>query len=226
MIRAFLLSLGQFNDPTIGRIFLKSIALTLVVFLSIGTALWFGTRWLVIDGLRWGESAVGLAIIGEFVATMAFGWVLFRAIAIAVIGLFGNQIVAAVERRHYPDALSRARTVPPARSVRMGLASAGRALLVNLVLAPAYILLLMTGFGTPLLFFAANGWLLGVDLGDMAAARHIPHSAMKEWRASTRWSRWELGVIVSGLLSVPLLNLLAPIVGAAMAAHLFHRRKA
>jgi uncharacterized protein involved in cysteine biosynthesis len=157
--------------------------------------------------------------------TLLFGWVLFRAVAIAVIGLFGDQIVIAVERRHYPDALASAHDVPFARSLHMGLRSAGRALGVNLVLLPAYILLLLTGFGTPLLFFAANGWLLGVDLGEMVAARHIAPSEMKTWRASTRWVRWELGVIVSGLLTVPVINLFAPILGAAMAAHLFHGRK-
>ena len=226
MIRAFLLSLGELTDPAILRVFLKSIGLTLLIFVLLGAGLWFGTQWLFVDQLGWGTDAVGLAIIGEFVVTILFGWVLFRAVAIAVIGLFGDAIVIAVERRHYPEALANAHDVPFALSLRMGLGSAGRALGVNLVLAPAYILLLVTGFGTPLLFFAANGWLLGVDLGEMVAARHIPHAEMKAWRASTRWSRWELGVIVSGLLTVPVINLLAPVLGAAMAAHLFHGRKA
>lgn len=225
MIRAFLLSLGQFSDSAILRVFLKSIGLTLLVFLVLGAGLWFGTQWLFVDQLGWGENAAGLAIIGEFVVTIMFGWVLFRAVAIAVIGLFGDQIVIAVERKHYPDALASAHDVPFTRSLHMGLRSAGRALAVNLVLLPAYILLLLTGFGTPLLFFAANGWLLGVDLGEMVAARHIAPAEMKAWRASTRWVRWELGVIVSGLLTVPVVNLLAPILGAAMAAHLFHGRK-
>src|SRR2546430_11795379 len=159
MIRAFLLSLGQLADPAILRVFLKSIGLTLLVFLLLGAGLWFGTQWLFVDQLGWGEGAAGLAIIGEFVVTIIFGWVLFRAVAIAVIGLFGDEIVIAVERKHYPDALASAHDVPFARSLQMGLRSAGRALAVNLVLAPAYILLLLTGFGTPLLFFAANGWL-------------------------------------------------------------------
>ncbi len=225
MIRAFLLSLGQLADPAILRVFLKSIGLTLLIFVSLGAALWFGTQWLFVDQLGWGEDAAGLAIIGEFVATITFGWVLFRAVAIAVIDLFGDQIVVAVERRHYPAALATARDVPFARSLRMGLAAAGRALAVNLVLAPAYLVLLATGFGTPLLFFAANGWLLGVDLGEMVAARHIPQPEMKAWRAATRWSRWELGVIVSGLLTVPVVNLIAPVLGAAMATHLFHGRR-
>jgi len=225
MIRAFLLSLGQLTDPAILRVFLKSIGLTLLVFVVLGAGLWFGTQWLFVDRLGWGENAANLAIIGEFVATILFGWVLFRAAAIAVIDLFGDEIVIAVERKHYPAALASAHDLPFAHSLRMGLASAARALAVNLVLAPAYILLLVTGFGTPLLFFAANGWLLGVDLGEMVAARHIPVAEMKAWRASTRWSRWELGVIVSGLLSVPVINLIAPVLGAAMAAHMFHGRR-
>ena len=79
MIRAFLLSLGQLADPAILRIFLKSIGLTLVVFVALGAALWFGTQWLFVDKLGWGEDAAGLAIVGEFVATILFGWVLFRA---------------------------------------------------------------------------------------------------------------------------------------------------
>ncbi len=226
MIRAFFLSLGQFSDATFWWVFLKSILLTLLVFVLLGTGLWFGTQWLFIDQLKLGENAAGLAIMGEFAVTILFGWVLFRAVAIAVIGLFGDDIVIAVEKRHYPEALATAHRVPFAREMRMGLNAAGRALLINLALVPAYILLLLTGIGTPLLFFAANGWLLGVDLGEMVAARHIPHEEMKAWRARTRWSRWELGVIVSGLLTVPGVNLFAPIVGAAMAAHLFHGRKA
>ena len=108
----------------------------------------------------------------------------------------------------------------------MSLASAGRALLVNLALVPAYILLLSTGIGTALLFFAANGWLLGRDLGEMVAARHVAKQDMKAWRSSTRWPRLGMGLIVSALLTVPVVNLFAPILGAAMAAHLFHGRKA
>lgn len=226
MIRAFALSLGDFADAAIARIFLKSLALTLAILAVLGGAIWIVTHWLVTGWLRAGEDTAALAGIAEAAAAIAFGWLLFRMVAIAVIGLFGDEIVVAVEHRHYPEALANARNVPFARSLRMGLASAGRALLVNVILVPAYILLLLTGIGTPLLFFAANGWLLGYDLGEMVAVRHVPADGMKQWRASTRWSRLGMGLIVSGLLTVPGVNLFAPILGAAMAAHLFHGRKA
>lgn len=225
MIRAFLLSLAQFTDGAIAWIFLKSVALTLAIFIALGAILWFGTQWLFIDWLNWGENAAGLAIVGEAIVGVIFGWVLFRAVAIAVIGLFGDEIVIAVERRHYPETLVSARHVSFARSLRMGLASAGRALAVNAVLIPAYILLLLTGIGTPILFFIANGWLLGRDLGEMVAMRHVAKSDFKAWRVSTRLERFGMGLVVSGLLTVPGVNLVAPVLGAAMAAHLFHGRK-
>jgi len=225
MIRAFFLSLGDLADPAILRVFVKTILLTLVVFVALGAGLWFATRWLVIDQLGWDETAGNLAAVSGFLAMLLFGWVLFRAIAVAVIWLFGDEIVIAVERRHYPEALASARHVPVARSLALGLRSAGRALLVNVLLAPVYVVLLVTGIGTPLLFYATNGWLLGADLGEMVEARHLSHADMKQWARDTRWRLWDLGVIVAALLSVPIVNLVAPVLGAAMATHQFHGRR-
>lgn len=225
MFRAFFLSLGDLTDGAILRVFVKTIALTLVIFLLLGAGLWFATRWLVIDQLGWDEGTGNLAAISGFLAMLLFGWVLFRAIAMAVIWLFGDAIVMAVERRHYPEALASAHQVPWGRLLALGLRSAVRAMLVNIALAPVYIVLLVTGFGTPLLFYAANGWLLGADLYEMVAARHLSGADMKQGVRDTRWSRWELGVIVAGLLSVPVVNLVAPVLGAAMATHQFHGRR-
>jgi uncharacterized protein involved in cysteine biosynthesis len=225
MFRAFFLSFGDLADPAVLRVFAKSIALTLAIFVLLGAGMWFATRWLVIDQLGWDETAGNLAAISGFLAMLLFGWVLFRAIAVAVIWLFGDEIVIAVERRHYPGASASAHHVPMARSLAFGLRSAGRALLVNVLLIPAYVLLLVTGFGTPLLFYAANGWLLGADLGEMVAARHMTSGEMKAWARDTRWTRWDLGVVVAAMMSVPVLNLIAPVLGSAMATHWFHGRR-
>lgn len=225
MFRAFFLSLGDLADPAILRVLVKSLLLTLVLFVALGAGLWFGTRWVVIEQLGWDENGGTLAAVSGFIAMLLFGWVLFRAIAVAVLWLFGDDIVIAVERRHYPDALASAQPVPVARSLALGIRSAARALLVNALLAPLYVVLLVTGFGTPLLFYAANGWLLGADLGEMVAARHLRGSEMRAWRRATRWTRWDLGVTVAALLSVPVINLVAPILGAAMATHAFHGRR-
>jgi uncharacterized protein involved in cysteine biosynthesis len=107
----------------------------------------------------------------------------------------------------------------------MGAGSAARALLVNLVLMPVYVVLLVTGVGTAILFFLVNGWLLGRDLGDMVAARHVDRKAMRAWRATTGIGRYLLGLAGTALLVVPVVNLIAPVLAAAMATHWYHGRK-
>ncbi|QNA85087.1 hypothetical protein G4G27_14590 [Sphingomonas sp. So64.6b] len=223
MIRAFFLSVGQLGDKRIILVFLKSLALTGVILAAIGAGLWFGAQSL----FTWfgaSTSAAGLAGLAAAIGAVLAAWLLFRAIAIAVIGIFADEVVLAVEQKHYPQALAQAKDVPLGRSIAMGLGSAGRTLLYNAILSPAYLLLIVTGVGTPILFFAVNGWLLGRDLGDMVAARHMPAEAMKEWRGSTWASRYALGLIGTAVFVVPIVAILAPIIGAAMATHWFHGR--
>ena len=223
MFGALALAVRQLGDPPILRVFLKSLALTLLVFAGLGLGLWAGARWLV-RWVGWDETTATLAGLAAVLGAIALGWLLFRVVAVAVIGLFGDEVVEAVERRHYPSALAAARPVPLAQSLAMGLGSAGRTIGVNLLLAPLYLLLLVTGVGTAVAFFLVNGWLLGRDLADRVAARHLPRTGLSDWRAGSRGGRLVLGLAVTGLLVVPLLNLAAPVIGAAMATHWFHRR--
>ena len=221
MIRALLLSLRQLGDPPILRVLAASLAITLAIFAGAGAALWWALD-AAVAGWRWHGALSGVAAL----LVMVLGiWLLFRAVAILVVGLFADTIVAAVERRHYPDRLAAARPVSFARGLRMGLASAARFVAVNLLAAPAYLALLVTGVGTAAAFFVVNGWLLGRDLGDMVAARHLPAAAMRDWRAATAGRRFMLGLAGTGLFVVPVLNILAPVLGAAMATHLFHRTR-
>lgn len=223
MLRALVLSLAQLGDPPILRVFAKSMALTLAIFALLGVALALLVRAPLQDliGANGGALATTLAIIAD----LALVWLLFRAVAIPVLGLFIDEVVAAVEWRHYPAERATARPVSQLRLAGMGLASGLRALLVNLVLLPVYIALLVTGVGTGILFLLVNGWLIGRDLGDMVAARHLSGAALREWRRASRGPRTLLGVADAALFVVPVVNLVAPILGAAMMTHLFHRRR-
>jgi uncharacterized protein involved in cysteine biosynthesis len=44
------------------------------------------------------------------------------------------------------------------------------------------------------------------------------------WLDRTKGPRALMGIIVTGIFLVPFVNLLAPVLGAAMATHLYHRR--
>lgn len=223
MIRALLLSIGQLGDPPVLRVFAKSMALTLAVFAGLGVAVWWGTKAALAAWLDW--QSTGLAAVFALFVTVLALWLLFRAVAIAVVGIFADDVVAAVEARHYPAALASARAVPLARSLAMGLRSALRVVLVNLAMLPIYVVLLVTGVGTAAAFFIVNGWLLGRDLGDMVAARHMDSAAIRRWREATRPGRFVLGLANTALFVVPILNIAAPVLGAAMATHYFHGRR-
>jgi uncharacterized protein involved in cysteine biosynthesis len=221
MITALFLSLGQLFDPRILRVLLKSLLLTVVVFVLLGSGLWWIAGQAMEEYLGWSNG--GLAAGVALVATALAAWILFGAVAIGVMSLFADEVIRAVEARHYPAALADARNVGIARASAMGLASSARLLLLNVVLSPLYLLLLVTGIGPAILFVIANGWLLGRDLGDMVAARHMGWSAMRGWRGTSRGWRFVLGVAAAALIVVPVINLLVPVLGAAMATHLFHR---
>jgi CysZ protein len=224
MLRAFLLSVGQLGDPPIIAVFLKSLAITVLLLAGLGAALWFAAGWLAAS-MGLGDGTGALVETAAVLAAIGVAWLLFRVVAIGVMDVFADEVVVAVERKHYPEALAEAQDVTLGRSIAMGLGSAGRALLVNLAVSPLYLLLFFTGVGLPLLFFIVNGWLLGHDLGQMVAARHIPRSAMKGWRGSTAFQRFTLGLAGTAMFLVPILNIFAPVIGAAMATHLFHGRR-
>jgi len=225
MIQAFFLSIGQLLDRRVAGVFLKSLALTLLVFAGAAVGIWFGMHRLAQSLAAWlggGQWASDVADIAAIVLILLAHWVLFRVIAIGVIGIFADEVVEAVEAKHYPGAYANARHVPVARSLRMGLGSGLRAILMNLLAAPVYLIALPAA---PFVFFIVNTWLLGRDLGDMVAVRHMPAKDLARWRRRTRFRRWMLGGVGTALFLVPGLNLLAPIIGAAMAAHAFHLRK-
>lgn len=214
--------LAQLTDRRFVAVFLKSVALTLLVL----AGLWFGLdAWLSgsrapplpawmqrfwTDAADW--AALPIIVIG--------GWFLFPGIATGVMGLFLDDVVDAVEDRHYPGAMAH-RRVPIAEAGLLALGSAARVVLWNLALAPVYLLLLFTAVGPLLLFTAVNGWLMGRDLLEMVAVRHMPRAEASALIASNRALRLRLGLTAAPLFLVPVLNLFAPIIAAALAAHAF-----
>ena len=223
MLSAFTLALGQLGDRKILAVLAKSLALTLTVFAMLGIATRFAFyRVLAVDS---NDATLG-GLMGWMLAAVVFLialWLLFRIVALAVLQLFGDEVVQAVETRHYPAAAASARTLGWREEVRVGLRSLGRSLGYNLLALPIALLLLVTGVGTVLGFAAVNAVLLGRELTEMVALRHRDDAgnAPLPWFAT----RTALGAVVVALLLVPFVNLLAPVLGAAAATHIVHRRR-
>ena len=224
MFQAFTRSLAQLGDRTILAILLKVILLSLLLFAIFGVAAYFGLVWLF-AWLGWNDGGFAAAAAAAIIAILT-GLLLFRIVAIFVLNIFSDDIVDAVERRYYPDRAETAKPPGYVLGIKMGFASAGRALGYNILAAPLYAVLLVTGIGAPIAFFAVNAILLGRDLQDMVAARHFSdfQNHDRSW-ALGKVERFILGLIAALLLAIPFVNFLAPLLGAAMATHLVHRKK-
>ena len=223
MLSAFTLALGQLGDRKILAVLAKSLALTLTVFAMLGIATRFAFyRVLAVDS---NDATLG-GLMGWMLAAVVFLialWLLFRIVAMAVLQLFGDEVVQAVETRHYPAAAASARALGWREEVRVGLRSLGRSLGFNLLALPIALLLLVTGVGTVLVFAAVNAVLLGRELTEMVALRHRDDAVNAPLPGFA--TRTALGAVVVALLLVPFVNLLAPVLGAAAATHIVHRRR-
>lgn len=227
VIPAFLLGLRQLGDRRVLAILFKSIAISLVAFVLVAIAGWYALDWAIgalglSDTLFEGAGAVREAL--SLLLALAGLWLTWRIVAMAVIQFFADDVVEAVEARFYPDAAGRARTPPVAEQVRSSLKAAGRALLVNLIAAPFAIALLVTGVGTFALFLMVNAVLVGRELQDMVWQRH--RAAEDNVHPLGRTQRFLLGGITAAMLAIPGINFLAPLLGAASATHLIHRKDA
>ena len=107
--------------------------------------------------------------------------------------------------------------------MKLGLAGGTPAQLATGQMLPVAVVLLVTGLGPALVFFLVNAVLLGRVLTDMVRLRHRD-AAGTPAAAPPAWQRLLLGGTVAGLLAVPFVNLVAPVIGAATATHLVLRR--
>ena len=225
VVTSLLLALGQLADGRVIRILFKSLAVSVALFALVAWGGWYGLDAL----LEWAgladESFAGadtLRGLASLLLALLGLWLAWRVVAMAVINFFADEVVQAVEARHYPAAAALARDLPVREQVSTSLRAASRALLVNLAVLPLALVLLFTGIGAALLFWLVNAVLVGRELQDMVWLRHRRDAA--DPAPVGALERFLLGGAVAALLALPFVNLIAPLLGAAAATHLIHRK--
>jgi uncharacterized protein involved in cysteine biosynthesis len=222
VIPALLRAFGQLFDPPILLVLAKSVGLTLLVFAGLGVGLYFALV-RAFAALGWSGGGFAEATMAALVAVLA-GWLLFRVVALAVVQLFADEIVAAVERKHYPGAARTARSQPLRREIANAARGIGWVLVANVAVLPVVAVLWVTGIGAAAAVLLINAWLLGRELTEMAWLRQ--GGSLADANPVPGSARLLLGGAIAGLMLVPLLNLLAPVIGAAAGTHVYHRRMA
>lgn len=218
VLSALAQALGQLGDRRIIAVVVKSVGLTLAVFVAAGAGLYVA---LAQAGARYGidESWAGVAAVLLVPVAM---WLLFRMVAMAVLQFFADEVVAAVEARHYPARAAQAQPLPFRRDLANSVRGLMRALGYNLLALPLAALVAFTAVGPALVFLAVNAVLLGRELADIAWLRH--ERAAPGGNPAGKAERLLLGASVAGLMLVPVLGLIGPVLGAAAGTHLVLRR--
>ena len=90
------------------------------------------------------------------------------------------------------------------------------AVILNILALPLYFVPPFNLF----VFYALNGYLLGREYYELVAHRRIEPAEARRLRAAFRGQCFVAGVAIALLMTVPLVNLLAPVIGTAAMVHL------
>ena len=213
MLSAFFKGISQLNDrPTQRVLWISIVSATLVfsmLWVVVGVLLG-STSIFTIGWLEWAVDLLG------GLATGVMTWFLFPGVITAVICLFFDDIAAAVEARHYPE-------LPPAEGLSMSVALLMTFRYLGVMIVLNLVLLVFLFFPPlfPFVFYAVNGYLLSREYFELVASRRAGADEIRELRKAHRGRLFVAGMIVALLLTIPGVNLLAPVVATAAMVHLF-----
>ena len=216
MFSALFKAFAQLSDPRLRGVLVFGIvgaAAAYLALVGLAWALLADTSWF---DAHWADSASHLAVaLVALVAPLPF----FPALATTVMSFRLEAVAEAVDQRHYPK-LNWPRPQKWSEVLVVTLRFLGATVVVNLVALPLYGLLLLTGFAF-ILSLVINGYLLGREYFELVALRRLgPKEARILFR--NRLGQWWLaGAVIALLFTVPLLNLAAPVLGAALMVHRF-----
>ena len=179
----------------------------------------FASLWVC---LSYGLSQIETGWLGPVInflgstAVIILTWLLFPGVVIGIMRLLLDDVVEAVERKHYP-------ALPPAKGEAIGsMILTSLSFLAQLLIFNAIIFIFI--FIPPLfpfVFYAVNGYLLGREFFELIALRRLNRSKTRVLWQKLRWRFFLPGAVVAFLLTVPIVNLLMPIIAVATMVHLF-----
>ncbi|GAA6208246.1 EI24 domain-containing protein [Cognatishimia sp. WU-CL00825] len=224
ILNAFVKALGQLGDHRFRKVLITGIGLTLALLvgaylLLLGVLDWFNVK-ETLAGFVGSSDGLGLVIgIGSFLVVLVLSIFLMVPVSSAFTSLFLEQVADAVEDRHYPG-LPAATPVPLSEAIQDTLSFLGLLIVANI---GALLLYLALPPLAPFIFWGLNGFLLGREYFTIAAMRRVGRLGAKDLRREHRVTIWAAGVLMAIPLTIPLVNLLVPVLGAATFTHIFHK---
>ncbi len=224
ILQAFLRALAQLGDHRFRRVVGLGVLLALALLMAVYAGFLQLVWWLTPDSINLPligpvsgvETLLGWASLLVMLGLSVF---LMVPVASAFTGLFLEDVAQAVEARHYP-LLPPAQALSLAEALRQSVNFLGVIVAVNALALFAYP---FAGPAIPLVFWAMNGFLLGREYFTLVAMRRLPPAEVRDMRRRNRLRLWLAGTLMAVPLSLPIVNLVIPVLGVATFTHLFHR---
>lgn len=224
ILSSFGAAVGQLGDRRFRRVLMLGVGLTLALLIGSYAGLLAVIEWLTGDGVTlpgigevtWVGDLLGWGSLFFMLALSVF---LMVPVASAITSMFLDEVAQAVEDKHYPH-------LPPATRVPFWDAFRDTINFLGVLIAANIVALLLYVAFVPLalfIFWGLNGFLLGREYYTLAAIRRVGRAGAKDLRKRHFWTIWMAGILMAVPLSVPLVNLLIPILGAATFTHIFHK---
>ena len=219
-------TLSQIFEPAFLKVFIWGILTTVVAMIA---------TWFLADNLKdqiiltqfdwqWVNSFFQWLLDVDWIFNIIFFFLMgifFPPIATIFMSLYLDDIVDAVEDKYYPEHKAGKRLGVwhlAYLAVRLAL----MIVVLNIVVVPLYLIFFWVPFVPLIIFYTLNSYLLGWGYYEMVAVRHLGIKEAGIHRKSIRGQVLGGGFIITLLYTFPVINLTAPILGAAMLAHLFH----
>ncbi|WP_407495370.1 EI24 domain-containing protein [Pseudooceanicola sp. MF1-13] len=224
ILSSFFAALGQLGDRRFRRVLLIGIGLTFALLVAVTAAFLGFLQWAVgdeatlplIGEVTWLNDLLTWSSLGVMMVLSVF---LMVPVASAITSMFLEDVAQAVEDRHYPH-------LPDAPRVPFSEALVDTLNFLGVLIGANILALILYAFLAPFalfIFWGLNGFLLGREYYTLAAMRRVGRERAKQLRQKHFLTIWAAGILMAMPLSVPLVNLVIPILGAATFTHIYHR---
>jgi CysZ protein len=215
MLADALAAFREILSPPFRAALVKVLGLTLLILIGAVALLDHGLLLLVAFHAAWLSAVLGIvAGLGLLVGSVF----LVAPVSSVVAGFFIDDLAEHVERDLDPLA-------PPGRplSIIPALVLSVRFGILQLAVTVLALLLLLVPGINAVAFIGANAYLLGRQYYEFVALRHLSAAEAAVLRRRHAGRIFLAGLIMAAVVSVPVLNLITPLFGAAFMVRVFKR---
>lgn len=214
IIKAILKTIPSLFKPYILGIIIVTILINIVIFSSLVGAAGYLVHSTTLFETVWLEAIVDW--LGSGAATL-LAWFLFPLFIPVIISFFCDMISTRIEKDSYPDRLPQ-QPIGLKEILKKDARFILKLIVVNLLFLPLFLIPVLN----ILVYYIVNGYLLGREYFEMVTIRHLPVAKIATIRKKNRSTLIMGGVAILLLSTLPLINMIAPVVAVILMTHLFH----